>query len=56
VESVSPEETTPSTETPSQRDHTSCEANIFAKIWNAIVNFFRKLFGKPELCVCGKER
>ena len=55
-ESVNPEETTPPTENPSERDHTSCEANIFAKIWNAIMNFFRKLFGKPELCVCGKER
>ena len=35
--------------------HENCEANIFARIWNAIVNFIRKIFGKPELCVCGKE-
>jgi hypothetical protein len=35
--------------------HENCEANFFAKIWNSIVNFFRRLFGKPEICVCGKE-
>ena len=36
-------------------DHEGCTANFFARIWNSIVNFFRKLFGKPEICVCGKE-
>ena len=35
-------------------DHAKCEANFFAKLWNAIVNLFRRLFGKPEICVCGE--
>ena len=35
--------------------HENCEASGFAKFWNSIVNFFRRLFGKPEICVCGKE-
>ena len=38
-----------------ETDHTACESNWFGRIWNAVVNFFRRLFGKPELCVCGKE-
>ena len=38
-----------------EETHENCEANFFAKIWNSIVNFFRRLFGKPEICVCGKE-
>lgn len=54
---------TPPTETPEEpgenpsisENHDNCEANFFAKLWNAIVNFFRRLFGKPEICVCGKE-
>ena len=45
---------TPGEEIP-EESHESCEAGFFAKIWNAIVNFFRRLFGKAELCVCGKE-
>jgi uncharacterized repeat protein (TIGR02543 family) len=45
---------TPGEEIP-EESHESCEAGFFAKIWNAIVNFFRKLFGKAEICVCGKE-
>ena len=35
--------------------HEACEATGFAKFWNTIINFFRRLFGKPEICVCGKE-
>ncbi|MBR6745435.1 MAG: InlB B-repeat-containing protein [Clostridia bacterium] len=51
---------TPPTEDPETPEdptetHEDCEAGFFAKIWNAIVNFFRRLFGKPEICVCGKE-
>ena len=38
-----------------EESHESCEAGFLAKIWNAIVNFFRRLFGKTEICVCGKE-
>ena len=52
---------TPPTEDPETPEeptetHENCEAGFFAKIWNTIVNFFRRLFGKPEICVCGKER
>ena len=36
-------------------DHTNCEANGWVRFWNAIFNFFRRLFGLPEQCVCGKE-
>ena len=51
---------TPPTEEPEAPEeptdtHENCEASGFAKFWNSIVNFFRRLFGKPEICVCGKE-
>lgn len=48
---------TPPTETPEEPvdTHETCEASFFARLWNSIANFFRKLFGKPEICVCGKE-
>ena len=51
---------TPPTEDPDTPEepndtHENCEASGFAKFWNTIVNFFRRLFGKPEICVCGKE-
>ncbi len=36
-------------------DHDQCEASGWTKFWNAIINFFRSLFGLPEKCVCGKE-
>ena len=36
-------------------DHSGCEANLFESIINAIINFFRILFGLPEICVCGEE-
>ena len=36
-------------------NHDNCEANFFAKLWNSIANFFRKIFGKPQICVCGEE-
>ena len=35
-------------------EHTCAQVNIFLKIWNAILNFFRSLFGLPELCTCGE--
>ena len=52
-----PEETPGTTPdpTPDQDTHEDCEAGWFANIWNAIINFFRRLFGLPEKCVCGKE-
>ena len=34
--------------------HTCEEVGILKAIWNAIVNFFRMLFGLPELCTCGE--
>jgi len=43
-------------EAPSENGHENCTARGFAKFWNAVVNFFRRLFGKPEICVCGKEK
>jgi hypothetical protein len=47
----------PAPEAPEEpaQDHSECESNWFAELWNAIVNFFRRLFGKPEKCVCGEE-
>ena len=47
----------PAPEAPEEpaQDHSECEANWFAELWNSIINFFRRLFGKPEKCVCGEE-
>ena len=36
-------------------NHDNCEAGFFARLFNSIANFFRKIFGKPQVCVCGKE-
>ena len=36
-------------------EHTCEEVSGWKKFWNSIMNFFRKLFGQPELCDCGKE-
>ena len=38
------------------KDHTECKSNWFAELWNSIVNFFRRLVGLPEKCVCGKNK
>jgi hypothetical protein len=38
-----------------EKDHSECEAGLFETILNAIINFFRMLFGLPELCICGEE-
>jgi hypothetical protein len=35
-----------------EKNHDECEGSRF---WNAIINFFRRLFGLPEKCVCGDE-
>ena len=35
-------------------DHSKCEADGFEAFINAIINFFRSLFGMPKQCVCGK--
>ena len=43
--------------TPAGDAHVDCTAsNWFATILNQIINFFRQLFGKPEICYCGKEK
>lgn len=49
-------ETTPDADTSVEKDHSKCEApSVFEEILTAIINFFRKLFGLPEICVCGDE-
>lgn len=34
--------------------HVCEEVGFFAELWNAIVNFFFRLFGLPEVCTCGE--
>ena len=41
-------------EIPDKSDHSECESGWLANIWNAIINFFRRLIGLPEKCVCGE--
>ena len=41
-------------ETPQSKEHTCEKVGVFKAFWNAIVNFFRRLFGKPEICTCGE--
>ena len=52
------EETTPENpetpETPNDEEHTCEKVGGFKAFWNAIVNFFRRLFGQPEICTCGE--
>ena len=36
------------------KDHSECGSG-FARLWNAIINFFRSLIGLPKQCVCGEE-
>ena len=35
-------------------EHTCEEVSGWKSFWNAIANFFRRLFGQPELCTCGE--
>ena len=50
------DDTTEPTE-PTEPSHDECTAgNWFAQLINQIINFFRKLLGKPEICYCGKEK
>lgn len=37
-----------------EKDHSQCTASAFKTFWNAIANFFRRLFGGKEKCVCGE--
>lgn len=34
--------------------HVCEEVGFFAELWNAIINFFLRLFGLPEVCTCGE--
>ena len=43
------------TPTEPSKNHSECKGGFFKSIWTAIVNFFRQLFGKSKLCVCGEE-
>lgn len=36
-------------------EHICERVGIFQEIWNAILNFFRILFGLPQRCTCGEE-
>ena len=36
-------------------EHENCQGNWLTELINAIINFFRKLFGFPEKCICGEE-
>ena len=38
-----------------EKDHSECEGGVFEIIINAIINFFRMIFGLPEICICGEE-
>ena len=49
-----PGENAPDANEPVEIDHSKCEASGFEAFINAIINFFRSLFGMPKQCVCGK--
>ena len=53
-----PEETTPDTPdddtTTETEEHVCKEVSGFQAFINSIINFFRRLFGQPELCPCGE--
>ena len=36
-------------------EHTCEKVSGWKSFWNAFANFFRRLFGKPEICTCGEE-
>lgn len=50
---VSVEITVYEAEENTEKDHSICEGGWFERLMNAIGNFFRKLFGMPEKCICG---
>ena len=65
-EETTPEETVPEESTPAEpetpdnenttekKEHVCEEVNGFRKFINSIINFFRRLFGQPEICTCGE--
>ena len=38
-----------------EKNHEDCVASAWEKFINAIINFFRGIFGLPKECVCGEE-
>ena len=54
-EETTPEETTPADDDDKQEEEHVCkEVSGWKAFWNKVMNFFRKLFGQPELCECGE--
>ena len=51
-EATKGEETTPDND--NTEEHICQEVSGFKAFINAIINFFRKLFGQPQLCPCGE--
>ena len=47
--------TTPNTDPTVEKNHDECAASGLEKFFNAILNFFRELFGLPAKCICGDE-
>ena len=53
-EVTTPEVTTPEETTPEEEEHVCENVTGWKAFWNSIMNFFRRLFGQPELCDCGE--
>ena len=53
-ENPTPEEPAPEQTTPEVEEHVCQEVSGWKAFWNSIANFFRRLFGQPELCPCGE--
>ena len=53
-EEPTPEESTPEVTPPEVEEHVCQEVSGWKAFWNSIANFFRRLFGQPELCPCGE--
>ncbi len=45
----------PDSDTPTEGSHDECKSSGWDRFWNSILNFFRRLFGMPEKCICGDE-
>ena len=53
-EIVLPPEQPENSENSNSQDHVCKEVTPFQAFINAIINFFRRLLGQPELCACGE--
>ena len=50
-----PEETTPAPDdNVEEKEHVCEKVSGWKAFWNSVANFFRRLFGQPELCTCGE--